>query len=182
MKVDTAQKALLTLLVLRAQAGERDAAELLVQHWNLSLLSHARRMTGDEDAARDVAQEAWLGILRGLRRLDDPERFAAWSFQIVSRKAAEWVRTKVRRHNREREQLHEPEARSIGPECSEDDVLRQALRALPIEQQSILHLRYVDDFSIDEIAEALDVAAGTVKSRLFHARQHLRAIMERRNV
>lgn len=59
------------------------------------------------------------------------------------------------------------------------DLVRVALRQLAPDQQTILELRYVEEFNIDQIAEALDIAAGTVKSRLFHARQHLKGILQR---
>lgn len=179
------------LLVLRAQGGQRDAIGLLVRLWHERLLRHARRTTGTEDAALDVMQESWLDICRGLYQLDDPARFGPWAYRIVTRRCARWVHKQQRR--RQVEQAHIEQAQiqqTLANEHRErtseaDDVarsdtadaVRAALRHLPTEQQAILELRYVEGFGIEQIATALGIASGTVKSRLFHARQHLRDIL-----
>jgi RNA polymerase sigma-70 factor (ECF subfamily) len=176
------------LLVLRAQVGQRDAVGLLVRMWHERLLRHARRTTGTEDAALDVMQEAWLDICRGLYQLDDPARFGPWAYRIVTRRCARWVHKQQRR--RQVEQAHIEQAHIERTQESETgmqsreadavarsdtaDAVRTALRRLPAEQQAILELRYVEGFGIEQIATSLGIAAGTVKSRLFHARQHLR--------
>lgn len=185
------------LLVLRAQGGQRDAIGLLVRMWHDRLLRHARRTTGTEDAALDVLQEAWLEICRGLHQLDDPARFGPWAYRIVTRRCARWVHKQQRRRAVERahfeqarvEQAHleQAQANEHRERTSEADAVersdtadavRTALRHLPTEQQAILELRYVEGFGIEQIATALGIAAGTVKSRLFHARQHLKAILQ----
>jgi len=79
-------------LVLRGQAGEPEAFRLLVERWQPRLLAHAFRYTQSGDAARDVTQESWMAIVKGLSRLDDPTRFRAWAYRIVANKARDWVR------------------------------------------------------------------------------------------
>ncbi|MGD9646932.1 MAG: RNA polymerase sigma factor [Pirellulales bacterium] len=181
-----AQQVLTELLVLRAQAGQRDAIGLLVRHWHERLLRHARRSTGAEDAALDVMQEAWLDICRGLWQLDDPARFGPWAYRIVTRRSARWVRQRQRRRQVEQQQFKQAQASDPGEPAREPgelaraetaDAVRVALRRLPADQQAILELRYVEGFGIEQIAAALGIAAGTVKSRLFHARQHLRTFL-----
>lgn len=170
------------LLVLRAQAGHRDAVNLLVRAWQDRLGRYARRHTGSDEAANDVLQDAWIDIARGLPRLDDPGRFGSWAYRIVTRRCALWARTQQRRREVEREaaSMRKP-AFDVQAAVDDADSLRDAIRRLPPEQQTILELRYVDEFSTDEIAEALDIPSGTVKSRLFHARQHLKDILQRVN-
>jgi RNA polymerase sigma factor (sigma-70 family) len=166
------------LLVLRAQAGHHDAIGLLVREWHERLLRHAQRLTGAEDAALDVVQEAWLEVCRGLNSLDDPARFGPWAYKIVTRRSARWVRRRQRRREVEQGRTTELTMPATRPDPSATsdtvDAVRIALRRLPVEQQAILELRYVEDFGIEQIAVALGIAAGTVKSRLFHARQNLR--------
>ncbi len=188
-----AHQVLTELLVLRAQAGQRDAIGLLVRMWYERLLRHARRTTGTEDAALDVLQEAWLEICRGLHQLDDPARFGPWAYRIVTRRCARWVHKQQRRRQVEQAhfehaQIEQAQSSAHGERTSEadatarsdtTDAVRTALRRLPAEQQAILELRYVEDFSIEQIATALGIAAGTVKSRLFHARQHLRNFLKK---
>jgi RNA polymerase sigma-70 factor (ECF subfamily) len=115
-----------------------------------------------------------------LNGLDDPARFDTWAYRIVTRRCALGIRRQRRRREVEREvaAMHIP---VTAPECqaavSAVDAVRVALRKLPAEQRVILELRYVDDFGIKQIAEALGIAVGTVKSRLFYAREHLRDIL-----
>lgn len=71
------------LLVLRCQAGDRAALDLLVERWNPRLLRLARRLTQSDDAD-EVVQEAWLAIVRGVARLQDPALFPSWALRIAS--------------------------------------------------------------------------------------------------
>jgi RNA polymerase sigma-70 factor (ECF subfamily) len=178
---DRGHQVLTELLVLRAQGGHDDAIGLLVRAWQGRLLRHARRLTGRDDAGWDVTQEAWLDITRGLRGLDDPARFGPWAYKIVTRRSVGWIRREQRRRQLEREvAIIEPAASGVPTATTvadTADTVRVALRLLPADQQAILELRYVEDYGIDQIAEALGIAAGTVKSRLFHARQHLRDLI-----
>ena len=67
------------LLVLRSQDGDRGALDELVNRWQGRFFRHACRLTANPDSARDAVQEAWIAIVRGLRRLDDPARFGPWA-------------------------------------------------------------------------------------------------------
>jgi RNA polymerase sigma-70 factor (ECF subfamily) len=170
---DHAHQVLTELLVLRAQAGNQDAISLLVRAWQDRLRRHAFRLTGRDDAASDVTQDAWLDIARGISRLEDPAKFGPWAYRIVTRGCSLWVRRERRRRQIERTAACEL-ALPIGSAPDTEDSVRVALRRLPADQRAILELRYVEEYSISQIAEALDIAEGTVKSRLFYAREHLR--------
>ena len=172
------------LLVLRCQAGDGEALRALVTRWQPRLGRVARHLTGDREAAGDVLQDAWLAIVRGIRRLDDPARFRTWAFRIVTNRCTDWVRRRVVRRK------FASDARNAGAPMSGDDSgesdsapeiaqLRDALTKLPEEQRTAVALHYLDGMGIAEIARVLDVPAGTVKSRLFHARERLRIAMER---
>src|SRR4051812_27878849 len=92
-----AQQVLTELLVLRAQAGQRDALPLLVPLWHEHLLRHAQRMANNHEAAKDITQDSWLDISRTLHSLEDPSRFAPWAYRIVTLKSALWIRQQSRR-------------------------------------------------------------------------------------
>lgn len=171
------------LLVLRSQSGEAAALELLARRWHPRILARAARLTGQPEIAPDVAQEAWLAVVRGLGRLHDPARFKGWLHRIVANKCADWIRGEQRRRRLDervaREQEHEPET-APGPDGRDHQIarLRSALRALPEDRRTLLALFYLEGLSVQEIAAALEVPAGTVKSRLFHAREHLRKALD----
>jgi len=84
-------------LAASARAGDRSAFDQLVARWQPKLLVHAYRLAGDKELARDVVQESWSDIVRGLYRLDDPATFPAWAFRIVSRRTADALPTHCRR-------------------------------------------------------------------------------------
>lgn len=179
---EQAQQVLTELLVLRAQAGHSDVFSLLVGIWQERLLRHAGRLAGNQDDAHDILQDAWIDIARGLRGLDDPARFGAWAYRIVTRRCALGIRRQARRRQVERDLAFNREADSPTEHVSDNsDEVRSALCKLSVEQQTILELRYVEDFSIVQIAEILSIPAGTVKSRLFSAREQLRDILTREN-
>lgn len=172
------------LLVLRCQAGDGEALRALVKRWQPRLGRVARHLTGDREAAGDVLQDAWLAIVRGIRRLDDPARFRTWAFRIVTNRCTDWLRRKVVRRK------FFAEARNAGVPTSFEDSgesdsgtevarLRDALTQLPEDQRTTIALHYLEGMGIAEIARVLDVPAGTVKSRLFNARERLRIAMER---
>lgn len=171
------------LLVLRSQGGEAAALELLARRWHPRILARAARLTGQPEIAADVAQEAWLAIVRGLGRLHDPSRFKGWLHRIVANKCADWIRGEQRRRRLDervaREREGEPEA-APGPDGRDLRIsrLRGALRALPEDRRTLLALFYLEGLSVREIAGALEVPPGTVKSRLFHAREHLRRALD----
>lgn len=169
------------LLVLRVQGGDRAALGLLFARWDRRLRVHAARLVGPE-LAGEAAQEAWLGIVRGIGSLADPARFGAWAYRVTGNKAADLIR-RARRQRRALRVLGErggaePVNRDGGPSDWEGDAMGRALRGLPEPHRTVLVLHVVDGLSTAEIGEALGIPPGTVKSRLFHARAMVRAGME----
>ncbi|WP_199840342.1 RNA polymerase sigma factor [Streptomyces sp. AS58] len=80
------------LLVVRCQLGERAAFQELVQIWHAPLWRYVRGMVGSPHLADDLAQDAWVAVVRGLPRLRQPERFAPWLFTIARRTVADHLR------------------------------------------------------------------------------------------
>lgn len=165
-------------LVVSAQAGDRAAAEALAGRYHRRLLAHAWRLTGDLELAKDVVQSSWVDIARGLPRLNDKAAFPAWAYQIVSRRCARSIRGR---------QADRALASALSQAGHEEPTpppeiatprLKAAILALPASQRAALALFYFEDLSVSEIAVALDVAVGTVKTRLMHARRALRAVLE----
>jgi len=164
-------------LLAAARAGDRSAFDALARRWQRKLLAHAWRLLGDSEAARDAVQEGWIEIARGLSRLRDERAFPAWAFRIVSRRCARSIATKVRGREVAAAVIAQ-EAESEAPESDRDhDRLRAAIRALPEEQRAAIALFHFEELSVAEVAVALDVPAGTVKTRLMHARRKLRAAL-----
>lgn len=172
------------LLVLRSQSGEPEAINALVSRWQPRFWRLAARLTSERDAANDLVQDAWVAIVGGLRRLDDPARFRAWTYRIVTNKCADWVRRRAVRRDAARELRAAASARNHESQRPTlDDVdeiarIRAALRQLPDDQRTLLSLHYLDGLSVFELAAVFKVPTGTVKSRLYHARGQLRKALQ----
>lgn len=164
-------------LVASAMAGSEAAFGQLIARWTPRLIRHAGHLLHDSDAARDAVQEAWIGAARGLRRIEDPACFPAWIFALVSRRCADAVRRAVRdRRLIARAAELAEEAVEEGADARVD--LRRAMAALPVGQRLVVSLHYGEGLGIDEIAAAHGLPPGTVKSRLFAAREALRRYLE----
>lgn len=167
------------MLVLAAQAGHTAAFERLAVRWNPRLYRHAYRMTRDAEGAREVVQDAWVSIARGLRRVRDPARFGPWALRITGRRCADWVGRRQKARGRTSTL---DDARAIAEPANDraDDLarIRDVLRRLDPERRALMAMFYVEGMTVHEIAAALGIPPGTVKSRLYHARERLRAALE----
>ncbi|MEO1731626.1 MAG: RNA polymerase sigma factor [Pseudomonadota bacterium] len=164
------------LLVMTAQTGDRRAFERLHTRWNARLARAALRYTGNPESARDLSQECWLAVWKGIGRLRDPKRFRAYAFGILHRRGADYIRAAMTARARATEA--DPTSQlSQQPPQDERSALNQAFSALPPEQRLAAHLHFVEGLTLPEIAEAQSIPTGTAKSRLFHARRKLKAAL-----
>lgn len=170
------REALDAFLIASARLGDRRAFGQLVQAWDVKLRAHAWRLLGDGEQAREATQESWAEIVRGLARLEDAAAFPAWAYRIVSRRCARIIAGNQRRRRLAAD--YEPEPTPADPEAGESERLQAAIRMLPSEQRAAIALYHFEELSVAETAVALGVPAGTVKTRLMHARRKLRAILE----
>ncbi|WP_298497580.1 RNA polymerase sigma factor [uncultured Maritimibacter sp.] len=179
----TRKRALSAFLVASARTGDRGAAARLIDLHAGRILAHATRLMGDREAARDIAQEAWVEILRGLRGLRDDHAFLPWALRITTRRVAREIRR--RQVDRSLASAYAAEADKVtgetGPDAVDAARVRHAISRLPPDQAATIALFYLDDLTVTEVATALDVPMGTVKTRLMHARRKLRALLEGEN-
>ena len=177
----TTRRLLDEYLVVAAQGGDRRAFSDLVQRWQPRLVAHAWRLLGDGEAARDCVQAGWLEIARGLTGLQDERAFPAWAYRIVSRRCARDIASSRQRREISRAAAAEPPALHETPDLAARDDARRlhaAITTLPPAQRAAVALFHFEDLGVAEIAVALDVPAGTIKTRLMHARRALRAALE----
>ena len=167
-------------LVLRCQGGDADALAELIDRWHNRLRRVVWRLTDGHPDGPDIVQEVWMTVVRRMNRLEDPAAFPHWLYRIASAKCADWVRRRGRDRSLKHAVAEESSERSDHPAGSGDRaVVRRALQRLPEDQRLILTLFYLDELSTVEIAEAFEIPVGTVKSRLFRARNQLRMQIER---
>lgn len=169
-------------LVAAAVTGDGAALARLAARWQPRLLRHAWRVLGDVERARDVVQEAWVDILRGLIRLDDVAAFPAWAYRIVSRRCQRTAASTAAGVDMPRDPADRLDetvpGHSPGELAAELSIVIDAIGTLTPVQRAALSLFYIEELTVAEIAIATDVAPGTVKTRLMHARRKVRALLE----
>jgi RNA polymerase sigma-70 factor, ECF subfamily len=177
---DTPERALDEYLVSLSQAGSSEALDGLARRWTPRLLRYAARVLGGSDsaeAARDVVQETWVGAIRGLRGLRDPAQFPAWIYGIATRKCTDAIRANTRRKRRDAQAAAESPGTVENVSSDQRIDLATAIRRLPPIHRAVVHLYYREEMSVEEIASVLGIPAGTIKSRLHHARDALKRQM-----
>ncbi len=177
--------------VLNAQNGELDAFNALVLFYQEAVYNHACLLLGDPEQAQDAVQDSFIKAYQGIARFRNGS-FRAWLFRIVTNTCYDMIR-QARRHPTQRlypededgDKVESPDwvidpAPSIQArsEQNEDSLrLRQALNMLPAAYRSVLTLVEIYDLDYAEVAVALGIPLGTVKSRLARARLRIGEIL-----
>lgn len=163
------------LLVVRCQLGERAAFDDLIRRWSGSLHRYALKLANDPELAHDLTQDVWLRVLQGMGRLRDAAQFRPWLFGIAHRTFMDRLRTRYAMSVDASVELDElPSMDDNGADEDLGRVLATSMALLPIIEREVLTLFYLEELSLANIADALGIPVGTVKSRLFRARTLLR--------
>jgi RNA polymerase sigma-70 factor, ECF subfamily len=177
-------------LIQRAQAGDTAAFRELVERHQRRAFAIAFALVKDEQDAREVVQEAFIRVYRGLGQFHGGSSFFTWLYRIVKNLAIDVIRKPSRRETELDESLEltdvgdAPLARIDGADPI-DAVHRGELRLrieaalaeLPAYHRGVIVMREVQGMSYEEMAEAMGVSKGTIMSRLFHARRKLQAAL-----
>ena len=166
--------------------GDVNAFEVLVKEYEKNVYNLALRMTGNSEDAADMSQEAFIKAYNSLSSFRGDSKFSVWLYRIVSNVCLDYLRSRTRKptvslstENDDGEEVELDIAdESQSPELLLDrsltrDAVRRGLAALPPDHREILLLREIQGLSYEEIAAALGLEAGTVKSRIFRARKKL---------
>jgi RNA polymerase sigma-70 factor (ECF subfamily) len=172
-------------LVARLRASDVTAFEELVIAYQHRVFAVAARMLGNRAEAEEIAQEVFLRAHRAIRDFRGDAKLSTWLYSITSRLCLNRLATTERRLTREDD---EALARVPGSGAGADEelerrqlqgALHQAIAALPEDRRIVVVLRDVEGLSYEEIAQALDLEPGTVRSRLHRARLELKERMEK---
>jgi RNA polymerase sigma-70 factor (ECF subfamily) len=171
-------------LIHHARQGDGNAWEILMRQHQEAVFRLAYLMLGDADQAEDVAQEVFIRAFRSLHRFDLSRPVRPWLLRIAANLSRNQQRSAGRYFAALRRTLlnADPPAsiEKIALGNLEAESLWQAVRSLPMGDQQIIYLRFFLEIPVHETAAVLDIAEGTVKSRLHRALDHLRTIIDRR--
>jgi RNA polymerase sigma-70 factor, ECF subfamily len=170
-------------LILELQQGSLDALGALYDRHRQLVYRTALAISGDADAAADLLQDVFLRLHRFVDRVDTDRPLEPWLYRVTTNLAYTWVKQRQRFY-RPLEDIAEwfsgGKRNSLQQMAEMDDELRQvsqAISSLILPQRLVVVLYYLNDLSIQEISEILDVPEGTVKSRLHYGRLALKKQM-----
>jgi RNA polymerase sigma-70 factor (ECF subfamily) len=172
------------LPVTRARTGESGAWDVLFRRYQMPIYVYVFELIRDEQASLDIVQETFIAAVRYIDGLREDAKFGSWLFGIAHQKC-------VQRWRKRREFLFDEIPETVDEsEAGPDDLLirreqeaefMNLLNQLPLPLRSVLLLRYVEDFSLEEISRITGTQLGTVKSRLHYAKKSLRKLWEEKN-
>lgn len=172
-------------LMASTARGEESAFRLLVQRWERPVHAFLWRMTGDDEEARDLAQDVFVKVHDHADRYDGQGKFQSWLFRIAGnrvrswarrRKLVGWVRFDAVSHDRS-DDAPQPDAAVQQHETR--DRIRSAIAKLPDRQREALVLKRFQEMSQKEIAESMNTTEGAVESLLVRAMTTLRGLLGR---
>lgn len=178
-------------LVKRVQSGDKKSFDVLVLKYQHKVVNLVLRYVHDQDMALDVAQEAFIKAYRGLKNFRGDSAFYTWLYRISINTAKNYLVSQGRRTPLV--DIEAEEAEQFGGESAlkeyatpehellKDEIqaaIEQAIEALPDDLRTAIMLRELEGFSYDEIAEAMDCPIGTVRSRIFRAREAIDKVLK----
>lgn len=170
-------------LIHHLQNHSLDALGVLYDRYQNLVFRTALAITGDPDAAADLLQDVFLRLHRFSSHIDSSRPLEPWLYRMTANLAYTWVK----RHNRFVRSIEDVAEWLIGgrkntfQQVEYNDAwnqLQQAVVALPLPHRMVVVMYYVNDLSLQEISEVLEIPLGTVKSRLHYGRQQLRTSLD----
>lgn len=166
--------------------GDEDSYSVLVDRYKTMAYNVAYRMVGDEDTAKDLAQESFIAAYAGLDRFRFGSKFSSWLYSIILNKCRDHFRT-VKDTVSTDDLAEVMPDKGISPEQAasahqSSDVLQRALNALPPEYREVLILKHIEELDYQEIAAVTGSAIPALKVRAHRGREMLKKILEKTGV
>ena len=170
-------------LVKRVQKGDKGAFDLLVLKYEHKIVNLVMRYVRDPEQALDISQEAFIKAYRALPRFRGDSAFYTWLYRIAVNTAKNYLAAQRRRPMDIELDMQDPDQYGLHAKLKEtdtpeaiafsqemQDTLERAIEALPDDLRTAIILRELDGMSYEEIAQTMDCPVGTVRSRIFRAR------------
>jgi RNA polymerase sigma-70 factor (ECF subfamily) len=159
-------------LIRKARRGDVEAFNLLISRWEKRVFNYLLRILQNREDALDLSQEVFLKAYQNLRKLEEPERFAAWLFRIAHNEAYSLFRKRKPEVETDTEERSE-QAVTVGGAAvfplELSIAVSSALGRLTADQREAVVLKIYQGFKFEEMAEILSCPVSTVKSRLYAA-------------
>ena len=174
-------------LIAKAISGREDGFEELVRRYQRPITNYVFRMLNDYDASLDVTQEVFIKVYNSLSRYSSEYKFSTWLYRIAHNAAIDYIRRRspneqsIETENKDGAYQLQIESPHPTPEQDRErsewrTEIEAVVKCLPAVYRELILLRHSQDLSYDEIAEITNLPLGTVKNRLFRAREMMREI------
>jgi len=179
------------ILIERFLAGERRAFEQLADEWHKPVYNFCLRFLGNTDKAEDAAQLTFIRVYRKLPKLENPEKFRAWIFQIARNLCIDAAR-KQKGREISNDELNENTGNPLmtansNPHSQLEEkemsgLIKRILQKIPAEQREVIVLKIYHNLKFIEIAEILQISINTVKARMYSGLKKLRPLLAERRI
>jgi RNA polymerase sigma-70 factor (ECF subfamily) len=174
------------LPVEQAKAGDPEAWDQLFRRYQLPLYVYVFELAHQEQTSLDIVQETFIAAVRHIGGLRENEKFGGWLFGIAHQKCIQQWRKERRARAALEEMAQEPGELETSPDDwlvrrEQEARFMKLLNELPLAHRSVLLLHFVEDFSLEDIAQITGAPIGTVKSRLHYAKRALRNLLEKQS-
>jgi len=177
--MNSSDKLIEQVLVLRCQIGDKDAFAGLIERYQAPLRYFISRLSANPETAEDIFQDTWLTVIRRIHTLKKIDAFSTWLYRIA--------RNKVYQQLRRKKMLSELDQNIAVPNNTENDVfspedaakVHRFLKELLPEYREVLMLRFLEQMSYEQISQVINCRLGTVKSRIHYAKLALKKEMEK---
>lgn len=180
-------------LITKSISGREDSFEELVTRYQRPIVSYVYRMLGDYDASLDVTQEVFIKVYKSLERYSSEYKFSTWLYRIAHNAAIDYIRRNSKKlqslETENQDGAYQLQLESPRPTPEQDrersewrSEIESVIKCLPTVYRELIVLRHTKDLSYGEIAEITDLPLGTVKNRLFRAREMMREMFVARGI
>lgn len=168
-------------MVLRCRRGQKSALEELIRTWQRRLFYYIRRLVDDEQEAWQILQQTWVKVLGGIKKLREPRKLPTWLYTIARNTAMSHLRAEYSNRTllQDNKNLADIEDDTDNLAFENAEQVHYGLGQISLHHKEVLTLFFLQDLSVEEVAEVLQIPSGTVKSRLYHARRALKTILEK---
>ena len=174
-----------TELISSAISGRHDSFEELVRRYQRPITSYVYRILNNYDASLDVTQEVFIKVYNSLARYSSEYKFSTWLYRIAHNAAIDYIRRNsvnqqsIETETKDGDFQMQLESKRPSPEQERERSewrreIESVVKCLPVAYRELILLRHAQDLSYDEIAEITNLPLGTVKNRLFRAREMMR--------
>lgn len=178
-------------LIEKSLGGREDVFEELVRRYQRPIIAYVYRMLNNYEASLDVTQEVFIKVYNSLARYSSDYKFSTWIYRIAHNAAIDYMRknsvSKLSIEAENADGTYQLQIESLNPTPEQERErtewrreIESVVRCLPTVYRELILLRHAQDLSYDEIAEITNLPLGTVKNRLFRAREMMREIFNDR--